>query len=175
MTAIRESISAYEIITNNDTLIIVPACTYVFPNRLSSLFNISMESSSMPTFIVNEQDVMNAYILNGLALNRVRHTKLIDSCLQRSYISARESHFWICIKYNLRREHANLPCENNQCFVYHNRYAVTLAHIKNGSCLNDKHRHCHSMALLYPTTLSDMITLEFFKYQLKSQTMHHSL
>jgi hypothetical protein len=174
MYAMRESISSFDSITNNDTLLIVTAASYVFRQKLSTLLDGSSDHPRSPLIVIHEQNEMNAYLFNGAALDRARNTDLIDSCIQRSYISARERHLWTCIKYNLRREYPDVPCIDNSCFVRNYRPRFTLGHIKNGSCLHDPQRQCRSIALLYPATLSDMITLEYFKYRLKPAPAHDS-
>lgn len=175
MHAIRQSISAFESISDNDTLLIVPVVSYVSRQNLPSLLNGSSDQSRAPLIVIHEQNDMNAYIFNGLALDRARNTDLIDSCIQRSYISAREKHLWTCVKYKLRREYPDVSCIADSCFVRYYRPRFTLGHIKNGSCLHDPQRQCRSIALLYPATLSDLITLEYFKYRLKPKPSHDLL
>ena len=167
LTALRQSVASYESIASDDLLVIVPAATYVFREKLSTLVRSSATANRHPFFLIHTQDEGNAYILNGLALDRLRNTKLVDVCLQRSYISARETHLWTCIKYSLRREHPDVPCEDSSCFVRYHQPELTLAQIKAGFCLGENLSACRAMALLYPTTMDDLVTLEFFKYRLR--------
>ncbi|CAF3874308.1 unnamed protein product [Rotaria sordida] len=176
LVVIRQSISSYEYISSNDSLIIVPAPTFVFREKLVSLLHTSTESSQSPLIIIYEQQEVNAYILNGQALNLVRNTKLIDSCLQQSYPSARETHLWKCVKYKLRNEQTNSICKNNNnCSIQYHRNQLTIDNIKNGFCLQNNLHICQSIVLLYPTTFNDIVTLEFFKYRLKSKSSHYLL
>jgi hypothetical protein len=169
LDVIRQSISRYEYISNNDSLVIVPAPTFVFQEKIFSLLHTSTNNSQLPLIIIHEQQDINAYILNGQALNLVRNTKLIDLCLQQAYPSAREKHLWKCVKSSLQNEHTDRKCKNENCFIQYHHYELTIAHIKNGYCLQNNHHMCQSIAFLYPITFNDLITLEFFKYRLKSK------
>lgn len=173
LQSVRQTIQSYEWISNNDTLIVVPASSYVFLNKIQKLLKHFSKDFQVPSILVHEQDEINGYLLNGPALTRVRNTDLIDTCLEKSYKSARETHLWTCVKYQLRRDHFDVSCNENRCFVYSYRPAITLAHIKNGSCLKTNfRRQCQSVAILHPVTLSDLVTLEFFKYRLKPKPVH---
>ena len=168
LQTLRQTIQPYDWISDNDTLLIVPATTYVFLKKLQTLLEHFAKDSRVPSILIHEQENINGYVLNGAALARVRNTELIESCLEKSYSSARETHLWTCVKYQLRRELFDVSCHDNRCFIHNYRPTMTLAHIKNGSCLQNQHRRqCQSVALLHPATLSDLITLEFFKYRLK--------
>lgn len=180
LIAIRRSVSSYEYISNNDTLVVVPAATFIFREKLSSLLRTFDNNLQSPLVIIHEQQEENAYIFNGQALDLARNTKLIDSCLQKSYPSARETHLWTCIKKTLINQHMNSKCKNdnsesNDCFIHYYRNQLTLAHIKNGFCLTNNFSMCQSIALVYPATLNDMVTLEFFKYRLKPRPTHNVL
>ncbi len=171
LAVIRDIINSYEYISNNDLLIIVPAATFVFPEKLSLLVN----TSQSPLIIIHKQNEANAYILNGLALNLVRNTQLIDSCLQQLHPAARDKQLWECVKSTLHREHSNAICQNADCFIQYHENQVTLAHIKNGFCFQDNLHLCQSIALFYPTTDDDFVTLEFFKYRLKPKPSNYVL
>jgi hypothetical protein len=153
----------------------VPAPTFVFREKLSLLLHTSINNSQSPLIIIHEQQEANAYILNGQALNLVRNTELIDSCLKKSYPGVREIHLWKCVKSSLHNEQTDTICENKTCFVQYHHHQFTLAHIKNGFCLQDNLDMCQSIALLYPITFNDLITLEFFKYRLKPKSSHDLL
>ena len=170
LVAIRWSISSFEYISNNDSLVIAPAPTFVFREKLFSLLHTSIKSSYSPLIIIYEQQEINTYILNGKALKLVRHTLLIDSCLHQSYPSARETHLWKCVNYTLYNEQVDSQHDNNDCFIQYHHNQLTLAHIKNGFCLQDNLHMCQSVVLLYPVTFDDVIMLEFFKYRLKSKS-----
>ena len=71
-----------------------------------------------------------------------------------------------------QQQHINPICEHNNCFIQYHQDELTLAHIKNGTCLENNNHICQSIALLYPITFSDFITLEFFKYRLKRKSLH---
>lgn len=174
LQSIRQMISSYQRISDNDSLLIVPAPTHVFLKRLTALSQQLIKDFQTPSIIIHEQQEMNAYLLNGAALERVRNSELIDTCLEKSYKTAQETHLWTCVKYHLRREYHDASCADNQCFVHFDRPTVTLGHIKNGSCSEGQLQQCQSVALLHPTTLSDLITLEFFKYRLKPRSDHQS-
>ncbi|CAF0826369.1 unnamed protein product [Rotaria sp. Silwood1] len=172
LIVIRQSISSYEYISTNDSLVIVPAPTFVFREKLVRLLHTSTKISRSPLIIIYELQEANAYILNGQALNLVRNTQLIDSCLQQSYPSARETHLWKCVKYKLSNEQIKSICKNNNCFIQYYRNELTIDDIKNGSCLQNNRHICQSIVLLYPTTFNDIVTLEFFKYRLKPKSSH---
>jgi hypothetical protein len=99
----------------------------------------------------------------------------MDLCLQQAYPSAREIILWKCIKSSLENKPRDTRCENKNCFIQYHHYQVTLSQIKNGFCLENNHHICQSTAFLYPLTLNDLITLEFFKYRLKTKSAHDLL
>ncbi|CAF0970861.1 unnamed protein product [Adineta ricciae] len=170
LIAIRNSVSSYDFISNNDILLIVPAPTFVFREKLSILLNSSSYDAQYPFIVVHEQHEGNAYVLNGQALNLVRHTELMDQCLRHLHPTARERHLWKCVQDALHEKYLNNQCKNDQCYVQYHEYHITLAHIKNGYCYGDYLHTCRSIALLYPTSLGDFITLEFFRYRLKAKS-----
>lgn len=134
-----------------------------------------MNTTQSPLIIIHKQPEANAYILNGQAINLVRNTQLIDSCLQQLHPAARDSLLWECVNSTLSREYSNTICENENCFVQYHQDQVTLAHIKTGFCFQENRHMCRSMVLFYPTTVSDFITLEFFKYRLKPKPSNYVL
>ncbi|UJR27468.1 hypothetical protein I4U23_008755 [Adineta vaga] len=170
LVAIRNSIGSYEYISNNDQLLIVPAPTFVFREKLSLLFNTSSYNPQLPYIVVHEQQEANAYILNGQALNLVRNTELMEKCLQHLHPTARERHLWKCVQDALHEQYLDSQCKEKDCFIQYHEDHVTLAHIKNGYCFGEYLHTCRSIALLYPTTLGDFITLEFFRYRLKAKS-----
>lgn len=172
LASIRQSINSDGYISANDSLVIVPASTFVFPEKLSSLFRASINNSQSPLIIIYQYQEVSAYILNGQALNLVYNTELIDSCLQQSYPSARETHLWKCVKDTLHQQQTDKICKHKNCFIQYHNSQLTLANIKNGSCIQDNLHICQSIPLLYPLTFSDFITLEFFKYRLKRKSLH---
>jgi hypothetical protein len=153
-------------------LIIVPASTFVFREKLPSLLRTSNNNSQSPLIIIRQYHEINAYILNGEALNLVHSTQLIDACLQQSYPSAREPHLWKCVNDSLHQQHTDTIYKDKNYFIQYHRDRLTLDHIKNGSCLQTNLHLCQSIAFIYPTTFSDFITLEFFKYRLKRKSRH---
>ncbi|CAF2059422.1 unnamed protein product [Rotaria magnacalcarata] len=167
LASIRQSVRFYELISTKDSMVIVPPSTFVFREKLVSLFETSTKNAESPFIIIYEQTDAHAYILNGPALHHIRNTKLIDSCLQQSYPGARETYLWKCVKTKLRDQQKDSICENNQCFIQYHRNPLTITDIKNGFCLQSNFRECQSITLLYPVTFSDMIMLDFFKYRLK--------
>ena len=164
LETIRQSIDADEIF-NNDMLVVIPTPTFVFREKLFSLLNSSHNQSKFPFIIVHEYQEANAYIVNGKALNLIHNTELIDSCLQKSYPSAREKHLWKCVRTSLY----DAQCNDSNCFIQYQHDQLTIAHIKNGFCLQNTLPMCRTMALLHPVTINDLLTLEFFKYRLKSR------
>jgi hypothetical protein len=172
---IRHSISPNDDISNNDLLIIVPAPTFVFRDKLFLLLNSSYNQSQSPLIIIHKHEEASAYIFNGKAVNLLRNTELIDLCLQKSYPSAREKHLWKCVQTSLHNEQTDINCNDTNCFIQYQYDQLTLAHIKNGFCLQNTLPMCRTIALLHPITINDLITLEFFKYRLKSKSSHDFL
>ncbi len=154
---------------------IVPAPTFVFREKIFLLLHTSTNNSQSPLIIIHEQQEANAYILNGHGLKLIRNTELVDSCLRLSYPSARETHLWKCVKSSLETEHKDRICGHKNCFIQYHHYELTLAHIKNGFCLQNNHTMCQSIALLHPITINDFLILEFFKYRLKPKSSHDLL
>lgn len=149
----------------------MPARTFIFHDKVKSFLKKSIKNYQLPIFIIYKLQDTNAYILNGRALLLLHSTKLMDSCLDRTYPGARETHLWKCVKNELKDFKGNVPCKNNDCFIQHYHDSLTIAAIKNGSCLlnNTSTNNCKSSVLLYPAIAKDMLTLEFFKYRLKLQ------
>ncbi|CAF1369040.1 unnamed protein product [Adineta steineri] len=175
LIVMRDSISSNEYISNNDLLIIVPAPTFVFHEKLPLLLSSYSNDSQLPLIIVHEQHESSAYILNGQALDLIRNTQLMDSCLRHLHPAAREKHLWKCVRDAFHERYTRTKCENDQCFIQYHEDQVTLAHIKNGYCYEQYLHKCRSLALFYPTTVGDFITLEFFKYRLKPKPSHDLL
>lgn len=165
--AIRQMIGVFDSIYENDLLVIVPAPTFIFREKLSPLLHSFNPNVHSPMFVIYEQQDANAYIANGNALNLLKHSDLIDSCLQKSYPSARENYLWKCVHDSLNNEGTYKPCENKECFVRYQRDQLTLAHIKNGFCLEKDLSICRTIALLHPVNANDLLNLEFFTYRLK--------
>lgn len=160
--AMRQLIQYSDEISIDDALIIVPAPTFVFPKKVFSQFQ---SNAQFPLIIIHEQQEASAYLMNSYALDSILNTNLIDSCLQQSYPSAREKHLWKCIDLSLRKQYR---CQRETCFIRYQHYYLTLEHIKNGFCLqNASSSQCQSIPLLYPITLNDLITLEFFYNRVK--------
>lgn len=134
------------------------------------LLNGSSYDAQYPFIVVHEQHEGNAYVLNGQALSLVRHTELMDQCLRHLHPTARERHLWKCVQDALHEKYRDNPCKNDQCYIQYHEDHVTLAHIKNGYCYGEYLHTCRSIALLYPTSLGDFITLEFFRYRLKAKS-----
>ena len=167
MAKIRESIHNYLWISSNDTLLIVPAASFVFARKIPNLWKQYTANPLLPAIIVHQQGDRQAFIMNAAALERIHRTQLMEICLAKAYSSSIDSHLWTCVKYYFRRDLSEVPCENDQCFVYHDQSQLTIDHIKNGSCLRENLNQCQSITLLYPITFEEMITLEFFKYRLR--------
>lgn len=160
-------IGVFDSIYENDLLVIVPAPTFVFREKLSPLLQALNHDAHSPMFVIYEQQDANAYIANGLALDRLRHSDLIDSCLRKSYPSARENYLWKCVRTSLDNEQVYKQCDGKECFVRYQRDQLTLSHIKNGFCLEKDLPICRTIALLHPVSVNDLLNLEFFTYRIK--------
>lgn len=170
LATVRDSIGAHEYISNNDLLLIVPAQTFVFHEKLPTLLNASADSLRVPLIIVHEQHEGNAYLLNGRALDLIRNTELMETCVKHLHPTARERHLWACVKNALSRQHPQTNCDDGDCFIRYHENHITLSHIKNGYCFGEYLPTCRPIALLYPTSLGDFVTLEFFRYRLKARS-----
>ena len=168
LDALRQLIGTFDSIHDTDVLVIVPAPSFVFREKLSPLLDSFVNHSHSPLVIISEQQDANAYIANGIALDLLRNSDLMDSCLQQTYPSARENYLWKCIGTALNNEQFPGKCDYHDCFVRYQRDQLTLAHIKNGFCLEKTLSICRTIALLYPVSLNDILNLEFFTYKIES-------
>lgn len=172
---IRQSISSYSWISNSDTLLILPGASYVFPKKISLIWNELGVDENEPAIVIQENEGLHAYIFNGLALRELHQNNLLEICLEKTENSVLERDLWRCIKNSLKRKFDYVKCVDDRCFVYFEYPSLTISHIKNGTCLKDRFRECQSVAILYPITFEELITLEFFKYRIRSKPLSKSI